>query len=262
VPERKDTVTRRSNPAISIITPTAERHQFLPAIARCVLSQSVDWEWLVHDDSPEPCQFMIDLCAKDPRVLYVHRSGPRASIGAKRNFLIGESRGGIIAHFDDDDYYAPHYLADMVRIKQENAAHLIKLSDFYVYAPHADFFGYSELNATCGRHHLLTWESVSPMNIDDGAEIGINLLVLYGFSCVYDRSLVTGNAFGDVSMFEDDAFIRKAIDDGRKIIAVDDRRGSCLHLVHPGSTASSFSRFSMPSFLVSRLFPGYEGFPG
>ena len=255
-------MTFRSNPAVSIITPTAGRHRFLPAIARCVLSQTVHWEWLVHDDGPEPCRYMVDLCASDARVRYFHRDAPRASIGAKRNFLIGEARGDMIAHFDDDDYYAPHYLADMIRIKQENGAQIIKLSDFYVYAPHVDFFGYSELQPARGMHYLVTWQNVERFMIDEGTRIGIDLMVLYGFSCVYDRRIATANAFGDVSLYEDDAFIRKAIDDGCKVIAIDDKNACCLHLIHPGSTASSFSRYRMPAFLVSRLFPGYEGYPG
>jgi glycosyltransferase involved in cell wall biosynthesis len=250
-----------SHPVVSIITPTANRHAFLPAIAQCVLNQTVAWEWLVHDDSPEPSRFMIDLCAADPRVRYVHHDGPRGTIGAKRNFLIGQARGELIAHFDDDDYYAPHYLADMIRIKQENAAHLIKLSDFYVYAPHADFFGYSDLNTTPGEHFLLTWEGVSRVDIKREWEVGHNLVVLYGFSCVYDRDIALGDVYENVDIYEDDKFMRKLIDDQRKIIAVDDRHCSCLHLVHPGSTASSFSRYSIPMFLLKRLFPGYAGYP-
>jgi DNA-binding transcriptional regulator YdaS (Cro superfamily) len=34
-------------PLISIITPTANRERLLPAIARCVLRQQVNWEWLI-----------------------------------------------------------------------------------------------------------------------------------------------------------------------------------------------------------------------
>jgi glycosyltransferase involved in cell wall biosynthesis len=249
-------------PIVSIITPTAKRHRFLPAIARCVLKQTVDWEWLVHDNGPAPSQFMIDLCARDPRVRYFHSEIERASIGAKRNFLIGEARGEIIAHFDDDDYYAPHYLADMIRIMREQRAHLIKLSDFYLYAPHLDFFGYSKLTESPGAYYLVTWETVSRREMPADLEAGIDLMVLYGFSCVYERIITQGNAFGDVSLYEDDAFMRKAIQDGRKIIAVDDQDASCLHLVHPDSTASSFSQFSLPPFLLPRLFPDYGGFPG
>jgi glycosyltransferase involved in cell wall biosynthesis len=251
-----------TQPAVSIITPTANRHAFLPGIARCVLSQTVEWEWLVHDDSPAPSDFMIHLAQTDPRVRYFHHDGARGSIGAKRNYLVERARGGIVAHFDDDDYYAPHYLADMLRIKQNNGAHLIKLSDFFVYAPHVDYFGYSDLNAQAGPHDLVTWEKVTRFEIGADTKVGIDLLVLYGFSCVYDKALADANAFGAVDMYEDDAFIRRAIDDGCKIIAVDDHQGSCLHLVHPYSTASSFCRYSLPTFLLTKLFPGYEGFPG
>ncbi|CAB3649444.1 hypothetical protein [Paraburkholderia rhynchosiae] len=36
-------------PLASIITPTANREHLLPAIARCVLRQQVDWQWLILD---------------------------------------------------------------------------------------------------------------------------------------------------------------------------------------------------------------------
>ncbi|WP_238535599.1 hypothetical protein [Paraburkholderia phytofirmans] len=46
------------------------------------------------------------------------------------------------------------------------------------------------------------------------------------------------------------------------MIAVDDPQASCLHLVHPASTSRCFSRYSMPSFTLPTLFPGYDGYPG
>jgi hypothetical protein len=108
---------------------------------------------------------------------------------------------------------------------------------------------------------LLTWEGVSRVNIEEHWSVGHNLVVLYGFSCVYDRSIALGNAYEDVDIYEDDKFMRRLVDENRKIIAVDDRECSCLHLVHPGSTASSFSRYSLPLFFLQRVFPGYAGYP-
>lgn len=92
-------------PAVSIVTPTANRDNYLPALARCVMRQQVSWEWLVLDDSPEPSRFMRDLAGSDRRIRYTHLSEPM-SIGAKRNRLIDMAEASVIAHFDDDDHYA------------------------------------------------------------------------------------------------------------------------------------------------------------
>ncbi|MFM0324152.1 glycosyltransferase family 2 protein [Caballeronia glebae] len=249
------------SPTIAIITPTANRHAFLPALARCVMRQTVSWEWLVHDDSPEPSHFMQALSAADSRVRYFHDGAKRLSIGAKRNASIRETSAPIIAHFDDDDYYAPHYLADMHRLMCEQKASLVKLSEFYVYSPAAAFFGYMDLNAKTGTHFALTGPRVEVIEFHEKMQIGADFIMFYGFSYVYDKNLALAQPFEDVSLYEDEHFIRKVIASDNKVIAVDDRGASCLHLVHPASTSRCFSRYMMPGFLIQRLFPDYEGYP-
>ncbi|ASV98140.1 glycosyltransferase family 2 protein [Paraburkholderia aromaticivorans] len=248
------------SPLVSIITPTAHREALLPAIARCVLSQQVEWEWLVLDDSPEPSACMRALASQDERIRYFH-SPVRMSIGAKRNHLLGEARGSVIAHFDDDDHYAPHYLAHMIGTMQDNGADLIKLSGFFMYAPHTRFFGYMDLNAKVGLHYELSGRSVSHIEFHEKMQIGADFILFYGFSYVYDAALAAVSAFDDIDLYEDERFIRRVVDAGRKVIAVDDPRASCLHLVHPASTSRCFSRYSMPSFILPTLFPGYQGYP-
>lgn len=40
---------------VSIITPTAQRNHYLPALYECIVRQrDVQWEWLVFDDSHAP----------------------------------------------------------------------------------------------------------------------------------------------------------------------------------------------------------------
>lgn len=248
------------SPLVSIITPTANRERLLPAIARCVLSQQVDWEWLVLDDSPAPSATLQALATSDARIRYVH-SDTRLSIGAKRNSLIGNARGSLIAHFDDDDYYAPHYLAHLIRYMQSNRADLIKLSGFFMYAPHTQFFGYMDLNAKVGLHYELNGRSVSHVEFHEKRQIGADFILFYGFSYVYDKALAEVSAFDDINLYDDENFIRRVVNADAKVIAVDDPLASCLHLVHPGSTSRCFSRYSMPPFTLPTLFPGYEGYP-
>jgi hypothetical protein len=244
---------------VSIITPTANREHLLPAIARCVQRQRVKWEWLILDDSATPSAYLQTLAASDKRVRYFH-SPTRMSIGAKRNFLIGESRAPVIAHFDDDDHYAPHYLAHMLGTMQENHADLIKLSGFFMYAPHTQFFGYMDLNAKIGLHYELGGRTVSHLEFHEKMQIGADFILFYGFSYVYDRARAADFAFDDVDLYEDESFIRRVVSAGRKVIAVDDPQASCLHLVHPASTSRCFSRHSIPPFLLPTVFPCYEGY--
>ncbi len=51
-----------------------------------------------------------DLVAGVPGVRYLQLP-QRASIGAKRNLACAEARGELIAHWDDDDWYAPARLS-------------------------------------------------------------------------------------------------------------------------------------------------------
>jgi glycosyltransferase involved in cell wall biosynthesis len=247
-------------PLVSIITPTYGRSAFLPALARCVQRQQVDWEWLILDDSPQPEAWLETLSRNDPRVRYRHLPA-RMSIGAKRNQLIEAARGELIAHFDDDDHYASHYLADMARLLQEQDAELIKLSTFFSYAPASDFLGYMDLRAKVGLHYILTQGSVSTVEFHDKMQIGADFILFYGFSYVYRRALFASAVFGDVNLCDDESFIRPIVQRGHRVIAVEDDMRSCLHLIHPHSTSRCFSRYSIPPFLLKTLFPEYEGYP-
>src|SRR5450755_929336 len=97
-------------PRVSIITPTKDRQNLLPALWNCVQAQHFqDIEWLIHDGSPGRAVFDG---INDPRIRYMHEPQPM-SIGVKRNVLCDAAQGEIIVHFDDDDFYGPHYIRDM-----------------------------------------------------------------------------------------------------------------------------------------------------
>ncbi|WP_321913163.1 MULTISPECIES: glycosyltransferase family 2 protein [unclassified Paraburkholderia] len=248
------------SPTVSIITPTGNREAFLPAIWRCIQRQRVAWEWLILDDSPQPSAFLSALAKRDARVRY-YWSKTRMSIGGKRNFLVNEARGALIAHFDDDDHYASHYLAGMVRMLEENGADLMKLATFWMFAPHTRFFGYMDLNARVGLHYVLTGNSVATVEFHDKMKIGADFILFYGFSYVYRKALFEEARFDDIDLSEDESFIRRIVEAGRKVLAADDTQASCLHLIHPASTSRCFSRYSMPAFTVPKMFPEYEGYP-
>ena len=82
-------------PAVSIITPTFNRHALLKAQAAIVAAQTVsDFEWLILDDGPEPCPWFATL--SDPRIRYTHLGGAPMLVSAKRNWLCERATAPVI----------------------------------------------------------------------------------------------------------------------------------------------------------------------
>lgn len=97
---------------VSCIMPTADRRRFIPDAIRRFLAQDYQHkELVVVDDGDDP---VGDLVPDDQTIRYLHTK-PRQMMGAKRNFCCSLTRGEIIAHWDDDDYYAPWRLSRQVR---------------------------------------------------------------------------------------------------------------------------------------------------
>lgn len=99
--------TPRDGPLVSCIMPTANRRRFIPLAVNAFLRQDYPHrELIVIDDGTDA---VCDLMPDDERIRYV-RLDERASVGAKRNRACEMARGGLIAHWDDDDWSAPHRL--------------------------------------------------------------------------------------------------------------------------------------------------------
>lgn len=247
-----------TRPLVSIITPTYERAWFLAETARWVRAQSyANYEWLVLDDSREPCAALA--AAADGRIRYRHVT-ERMTIGAKRNKLLDEARGEIIAHFDDDDYYAPEYLRTMVELLEAHAADFVKLSGYYLYDLRHDFFGYWALRNVAGLQfgcyaNVVRVHVVGP---EEAASLADNYLG-YGFSYVYRRALCDSARFGDANLREETAFIN-AIRPRSRIYCLDDEAGLALHLLHLQSTSACHPQYRLPGFLLPRIFAGAQDF--
>ena len=104
-------VARQGLPLVSCIMPTADRPRFVPEAIRLFLAQDYPKkELVVLDDGLEN---VSDLIPVHPQIRYL-RLDRRHSIGNKRNFACDAASGGIIAHWDDDDWYAPWRLSYQV----------------------------------------------------------------------------------------------------------------------------------------------------
>ncbi|HEX5166815.1 MAG TPA: glycosyltransferase [Thermomicrobiales bacterium] len=92
---------------VSCIMPTGNRARFaLQAIALFQRQDYADRELIVVDDGDDDLEQQLPA---DPRIRYLRV--PRGlTIGAKRNRACDLARGTFIAHWDDDDWYAPDRL--------------------------------------------------------------------------------------------------------------------------------------------------------
>lgn len=99
-----------SSPLVSIIVPTCNRPDFLPAALDSVRVQTcADWELILADDgSGAPTQELL-RSFRDPRarVLWLAHTGSPAVV---RNRALEEARGEYIAFLDSDDVWMPEKL--------------------------------------------------------------------------------------------------------------------------------------------------------
>lgn len=108
-------------PTISILTPTHERHTFLPYLAHMVRAQTAPLasiEWVVVDDSAQSFADWFYTCSLQRRlhrITYVHLPY-KVTIGCKRNLVKTLATGQYLIHMDDDDYYAPNYVETMMQM--------------------------------------------------------------------------------------------------------------------------------------------------
>lgn len=102
---------------ISIIIPTYNRFEFIPATINSVFSQTyTNWELIVVDDrSYEEVQNKIrDLCAVDSRIRFYERRSETKGAPVCRNEGLGCANGEYIIFLDSDDVLLPDALHNRV----------------------------------------------------------------------------------------------------------------------------------------------------
>lgn len=241
-------------PVISITTPSYGRQKLLERQYRIVTAQSEqDFEWLILDDSPEPSAYFLTLA--DPRVRY-HHSTTRHSIGAKRNWLAEQAQSPVIAHFDDDDYYAPEYLKTMLEHLSRNGADMVKFSAWFLYSQRHRQFAYWDTNLTTGLAHRIGKEGVTPLIIseEDGKALEGNYAG-FGYTYVYRRSIWQAIRFPDINFAEDQGFADAVIAAGCRFAHFRETEGLCMQIMRADGVSVAWPQWLLPDFLLTRLFP-------
>lgn len=187
-------------PLVTCIMPTYDRRAFIPLALENFRRQDYpNKELVVVDDGGDA---VGDLVEGQPGVRYI-RLAVRASIGGKRNIACRRPRGRIIAHWDDDDWYASDRLRYQVAPILAGEADMTGLvGDYILELPRGDFW-----TALPHLHRR--------MFVGD----------VHGGTLVYSGSLLdSGIRYPEISLAEDAALIRQATG----------RRHRLLRLSNPG----------------------------
>jgi glycosyltransferase involved in cell wall biosynthesis len=243
-----------SAPAVSIITPTFNRHALLKAQHANVLAQSrQDFEWLILDDGPEPCAYFETVA--DPRIRYRHLAGPKMLVSAKRNWLCERAKAPVIAQFDDDDYYAPGYLATMLARLAASGADIAKLSAWFVYSAQLRRLGYWDTAHTLGLHFTFGPEPVLNAFFNQTTPDNMtNNYLGYGFSYVFKKAMWETAPFPHVEYASDYGFVVAALAKGCRLDHFADRDGIALHILRRDNMSKSFPQYLLPDFMLEKLF--------
>ena len=241
-------------PAVSIVTPTHNRHALLEHQHTIVLAQTEQsFEWLILDDSPTPSAYFTEL--SDPRIRYHHHGGEKMLVSAKRNWLCERATAPVIAQFDDDDYYAPNYLATMMARLRGSGAAITKLSAWFVYSAQMKRLGYWDTANTLGLHFTFGPEKTLHAFFNQAPPENMkNNYLGYGFSYVFLKSVWERAPFPAVEYASDYGFVAAAIAQGARFDHFADTEGLCLHVLRTDNMSKSFPQFLLPDFMLEKLF--------
>lgn len=225
---------------ISVITvTTGDRHRFHELLFWNFQCQAWDDKELIVIETyeDEPSSFLSGKAAwnNNMKVISLQRlPGDDLSIGVKRNIGVHAASGDLIAHFDDDDLYAPGYLAFMsTRMSHFDGAAALKLSSWYVGNAEVGAFGYCDAARLGRRRHM---SRKTP-------EVKVGLYS-FGFTLLYHRQVAFKLPFADKNLGEDYDWCVELIEKlgQRSLALMPDEFGVCLHVQH-GDNVSDIDPF-------------------
>jgi glycosyltransferase involved in cell wall biosynthesis len=129
----------KSQPFVSVVTPTYNRRNFIPYLIQCYEQQVyplANMEWIILDDGQDKVGDLFSYAAtRIPNIKYIAMpEDEKLTIGEKRNKLNDAARGDIIIAMDDDDYYPPERIQHVVqKFKQNPKIDLAGSSEIYMY---------------------------------------------------------------------------------------------------------------------------------
>jgi len=170
--------------------------------------------------------------------------------------LCERSVAPVIAQFDDDDYYAPDYLAAMLKRLADSGADITKLSGWFVYSAQLKRLGWWDTASMLGLHFTFGPEPVLNAFFNKEAPDNMkNNYAGYGFSYVFKKSMWETAPFPHVEYASDYGFVSSALTKGCRLDHFADTKGLCLHILRKDNMSKSFPQYLLPDFMLEKLFP-------
>jgi len=206
---------------VSVVTPTMScRQHYHEQLWKCFLAQTwPDKELIVVETFEDaPSSFLQHKAKEDSRLVHVclqRAADADFNVGLKRDMTLHLASGEFVANFDDDDVYAPSYLAKMVGELRWGGAVAVTLSHWYNF-----FVG----RGTCGYSDPDSWD---PDELEE-------VLYGYGFSYVHRRREALALPYPNVDFAEDAPFLLKLREvwGDDKVRLKKDEEGICMHIMH------------------------------
>jgi glycosyltransferase involved in cell wall biosynthesis len=197
---------RDDGPLVSCIMPTHNRRRWVQqSIAYFHRQDYVRRELLILDDGDDD---LARVVPDDPMIRYV-RLEDRLVLGEKRNRACELAEGEIIAHWDDDDWQAPHRLSYQVNHLLQHGADI------------------------CGPGSLLYFEPAGPRAWRYECPRGLGRWIAGNAMC-YRKDLWSEHRFDPVAIGEDTRFILR-LGGGSPLVLSDDR--FLVALIHDTNTS-------------------------
>ncbi|QPN61041.1 glycosyltransferase [Synechococcus sp. CBW1002] len=245
-------------PKISVIVPTRHRAHSLPQLLMLYDRQS--WsnkEILVLDDSDNPDSAFRDKTEHRSDAFYWHTSR-RLSIGEKRNLLASRSNGDIIAHFDEDNYYAANYLEMMWKAMSTSGCDVVKLAGWFCLHEPSGRLGYWDTADHESDHfNFCGTEPVGKRLERFTAAAYRSFQTGHGFSCMYRKSCWEQTRFPDQELEEDSHFVERVLQRKGSVSFVQDDIGICLHIIRANTASRCFPNRLISEKELRHIFQGY-----
>ena len=198
-------------PLVSCLMPTGNRREFALQAIRYFQRQTYsNRELVIIDDGDQPLHSSLP---DDPRIRYF-RVSCGLSIGAKRNLACQNSRGEILVHWDDDDWYGPGRLEAQVVPQIRGSADVTALQDTLFFdLPRWEFWCCSSVV-----HRRMFFAGV------------------HGGTLAYRREIwERGSHYPNQSMAEDAVFLCDSLNRGARLMSVPNE-GHFLYVRHKTNT--------------------------
>lgn len=145
----------RALPLVSVIVPTIRPHLIDDVVKKAASQRNVRVELIIvqHGFSQDQERIAESAAALGVERCVVISASREKSLGHCLNLAVDASTGDFIARMDDDDYYGPSYLEDLVYAYRYSGADLLGKAAAYCY-----FEGF-DITALIWPDHELRWTS-------------------------------------------------------------------------------------------------------